>query len=138
MKRGEAAAEHGLLRSAGVVSAAVLLSRLTGLLRETAMSRLFGAGAVYDAFLIGVRIPNLTRNLFAEGALASAFVPTFTDALTSGTALEAAELARVVATALTLAAGAVCLAGMILSPHLVRLLAPGFARCRASSSSPYS
>ena len=128
MKPGTAAGDHGLLRSAGVVSAAVLLSRLTGLVRETAMARLFGAGAAYDAFLIGVRIPNLTRNLFAEGALSSAFVPTFTEALTTGTALEAAELAGVVATALTLAAGAVCVLGMIFSPQLVRLLAPGFAR----------
>ncbi|MGB7761755.1 MAG: murein biosynthesis integral membrane protein MurJ, partial [Bryobacteraceae bacterium] len=128
MKRGEAAGQHGLLHSAGVVSAAVLLSRLTGLVRETAMARLFGAGAAYDAFLTGVRIPNLTRNLFAEGALSSAFVPTFTEALTTGTPLEAAELARVVATALTLAAGAVCVAGMIFSPQLVGLLAPGFAR----------
>ncbi|MGA2040791.1 MAG: murein biosynthesis integral membrane protein MurJ [Bryobacteraceae bacterium] len=128
MTRGEAAAEHGLLRSAGVVSAAVLLSRLTGLVREAAMARLFGAGAVYDAFLTGFRIPNLMRNLFAEGALSSAFVPTFTESLTTGTALEAAELAQVVATALTLAAGAICLLGMIFSPQLVRLLAPGFAR----------
>ena len=130
MKRDPAAGQHGLLRSAGVVSAAVLLSRLTGLVRETAMARLFGAGVVYDAFLTGVRIPNLTRNLFAEGALSSAFVPTFTEALTTGTALEAAELAQVVATALTLAAGAVCVAGMIFSPQLVRLLAPGI-RARA-------
>jgi putative peptidoglycan lipid II flippase len=128
MKPGEAAGEHSLLRSAGVVSAAVLLSRLTGLVREAAMARLFGAGAVYDAFLTGFRIPNLTRNLFAEGALSSAFVPTFTEALATGTALEAAELARVVATALTLAAGAVCVLGMIFSPQLVELLAPGFAR----------
>jgi putative peptidoglycan lipid II flippase len=128
MKSGEAASRHGLLRSAGVVSAAVLLSRVTGLVRETAMARLFGAGAVYDAFLTGVRIPNLMRNLFAEGALSSAFVPTFTEALTTGTALEAAELAQVVATALTLTAGAVSVAGMIFSPQLVRLLAPGFAR----------
>ena len=128
MKRSPAEDEHGLLRSAGVVSAAVLLSRFTGLVRETAMARLFGAGAAYDAFLTGFRIPNLLRNLFAEGALSSAFIPTFTEALTGGTALEAAELARVVATALTLAAGAVCVLGMIFSPQLVWLLAPGFAR----------
>lgn len=128
MKRSAAEGQHSLLRSAGVVSAAVLLSRVTGLVREMAMARLFGAGAAYDAFLTGFRIPNLTRNLFAEGALSSALVPTFTEALTTGTPLEAAELARVVATALTLAAGAVCVLGMIFSPQLVRLLAPGFAR----------
>ena len=128
MKHGETVGEHGLLRSAGVVSVATLLSRLTGLVREVAMARLFGAGAAYDAFLTAVRIPNLSRNLFAEGALSSAFVPTFTEALTTGTAQQAAELASAVATALTLAAGAFCIVGMILSPQLVRLLAPGFAR----------
>jgi putative peptidoglycan lipid II flippase len=127
MKPGGAAHEHGLLRSAGVVSAAVLLSRLTGLVREMAMARLFGAGAVYDAFLTAFRIPNLTRNLFAEGALSSAFVPTITETLATGTAREADELARVVATAVTLAAGAVCVAGIVFSPQLVELLAPGFA-----------
>jgi putative peptidoglycan lipid II flippase len=92
------------------------------------MARLFGADAAYDAFLTGFRIPNLTRSLFAEGALSSAFVPTFTEALTTGTALEAAELAQVVATALALAAAAVCVLGMIFSPQLVELLAPGFGR----------
>ena len=48
---------HGFLRSAGVVSAAVFLSRITGVVREMIMARLFGAGAVYDAFLLGMRIP---------------------------------------------------------------------------------
>ena len=59
----------------------MLLSRLTGLAREMAMASFFGAGQVYDAFLVGFRIPNLTRDLFAEGALSGAFVPTFTRVL---------------------------------------------------------
>jgi putative peptidoglycan lipid II flippase len=127
MTRGAAVREHGLLHSAGVVSAAVLLSRLTGLVREMAMARLFGAGAVYDAFLTAFRIPNLTRNLFAEGALSSAFVPTIAETLETGSARDADELARVVATAVALVVGAVCLIGIACSPHLVDLLAPGFA-----------
>ena len=57
------------------------MSRVTGLLRESVMARLFGAGLIYDAFMLGFRIPNLTRDLFAEGALSSAFVPTFTEYL---------------------------------------------------------
>ena len=69
------------MRSAGVVSLAVFMSRITGLLRESVMARLFGAGLIYDAFMLGFRIPNLTRDLFAEGALSSAFVPTFTEYL---------------------------------------------------------
>ena len=57
------------------------MSRVTGLMRESLMARLFGAGLIYDAFMLGFRIPNLTRDLFAEGALSSAFVPTFTEYL---------------------------------------------------------
>jgi len=54
-----------VVRSAGVVSVAVFMSRITGLLRESVMARLFGAGLIYDAFMLGFRIPNLTRDLFA-------------------------------------------------------------------------
>ena len=69
---------ESVVRSAGIVSLAVLMSRVTGLVRESVMARLFGAGLQYDAFMLGFRIPNLTRDLFAEGALSSAFVPVFT------------------------------------------------------------
>jgi putative peptidoglycan lipid II flippase len=118
---------ESLVRSAGVVSASVFLSRITGLIREIAMARLFGAGQVYDAFLLGFRIPNLTRDLFAEGALSSAFVPIFTRYLSTKGKKEAAELSNLVATALLVVVGIICLLGMIFSPVLVKLLAPGFA-----------
>src|ERR1044071_5411493 len=91
------------------------------------MARLFGAGAVYDAFLLGMRIPNLARNLFAEGALSSAFVPTFTQYLSRKGRREAAELSNVLATALILGVGGFCAVGMLFSPAIVRLMAPGFA-----------
>lgn len=117
-----------MVRSAGVVSAAVFLSRISGLLREMIMARLFGAGETYDAFLLGFRIPNLTRDLFAEGALSSAFVPVFTQYLTTKGKREAADLSNLVASALLLAVGAICILGMIFSPQLVWLLASGFAR----------
>ncbi len=115
------------MRSAGVVSLAVFMSRITGLLRESIMARLFGAGLTYDAFMLGFRIPNLTRDLFAEGALSSAFVPIFTEYLTRRTREEAARLANLVATAIIMVVGAVCAAGMIFAPVLVHLLAPGYA-----------
>ncbi len=108
------------------MSAAVLTSRISGLIREIVMARLFGAGQLYDAFLLGFRIPNLTRDLFAEGALSSAFVPTFTQYLKTKSRGEAAVLANLVATAIFVVVGGVCLAGVIFSPALVRLLAPGF------------
>ncbi len=116
-----------LVRSAGVVSASVLVSRVSGLIREILMARLFGAGRVYDAFLLGFRIPNLTRDLFAEGALSSAFVPTFTQYLTTKSKREAAELANLVASAVIVVVGALCILGMIFAPALVWLLAPGYA-----------
>src|SRR5579859_4299938 len=116
-----------VVRSAGVVSAAVLLSRLTGLAREIVMARLFGAGVAMDAFVIGFRIPNLTRDLFAEGALSSAFVPTFTSYLATQGKEQAARLSNLVATALIVVVGATCAAGMIWSPQLVALFAGKFA-----------
>jgi putative peptidoglycan lipid II flippase len=118
--------QQRLFRSAGVVSAAISLSRLTGLVREMAMARLFGAGPANDAFQIAFRIPNLTRNLFAEGAFSSAFVPVFAQYLTGKGKRQAAELSSVVSTALVLVVGGVCVLGMIFSPQLVALLAPGF------------
>ncbi|MBI1790248.1 MAG: murein biosynthesis integral membrane protein MurJ [Acidobacteria bacterium] len=125
-KSGRPEGAGSLLRSAGVVSAAVLLSRLTGLAREIAMARLFGAGIAKDAFDVGFRIPNLMRDLFAEGALSSAFVPTVTHYLTGKSRLEAARLSNLVATALILVVGALCALGMLFSPALVDLLAGKF------------
>ncbi len=116
-----------MVRSAGIVSAAVMTSRVSGLVREIVMARLFGAGMAYDAFLLGFRIPNLTRDLFAEGALSAAFIPTFTEYLTQRSRREAAELANLVATAIIILVGGLCVLGVIFSPVLVSLLAPGFA-----------
>ena len=104
------------------------MSRISGLVREGTMSRLFGAGLVWDAFNLGFRIPNLTRDLFAEGALSSAFVPTFTEYLETKSRKEAAELASLVATALVVVVGSLCVLGVIFAPALVWMLAPGYAK----------
>jgi putative peptidoglycan lipid II flippase len=116
----------GLLRSAGVISAAVALSRVTGVARESALGWLFGAGAVFDAYVLGYRIPNLTRDLFAEGALASAFVPTFTRYLATKGHEEARELSNITATLLLAITGAMSVIGIIFSPVFVNLFASGF------------
>ena len=115
-----------MVRSATLVSIAVFFSRATGLVREMVMARLFGAGFVYDAFLLGFRIPNLTRDLFAEGALSSAFVPAFTATLARKGKAEAALLSNLVATAIIVVVGVVCILGTVFAPTLVELLAPGF------------
>jgi putative peptidoglycan lipid II flippase len=114
------------VRSAGIVSIAVMMSRVTGLVREVIMARLFGASAENDAFRLGFMLPNLTRDLFAEGALSSAFVPTFTEALTVKGKAAAAHLFRVTATAVILVVGLICVLGVMFAPWLVNLFASGF------------
>jgi putative peptidoglycan lipid II flippase len=123
---GPLSSSQSVARSAGVTSIAVLASRITGLVREIALAHFFGATAAYDAYILGFRIPNLTRDLFAEGALSSAFVPTFVEALQKKSKEEAAHLANLVATAIIFVVGALCVAGMIFAPEMVDLLAPGF------------
>lgn len=114
---------ENVVRSAGIASIAVLTSRVSGLIREVILAREFGAGQAYDAFLLGFRIPNLTRDLFAEGALSSAFVPTFTQYLTTKSKDEAVRLSNLVATAIVLVVGALCLLGVLFSPFIVNVLA---------------
>jgi putative peptidoglycan lipid II flippase len=118
--------QNNIARSAGVVSAAVLMSRITGLVRESLMAALFGASQSYDAYLLGFRIPNLMRDLFAEGGLSSAFVPIFTRYLTTKSQEEALRLYNLVATAIIIIVGAICALGVVFSPQLVDLFAHGF------------
>ena len=103
-----------------------MASRILGLVREQVVAFLFGAGVATDAFNVAFRIPNLLRDLFAEGAMSAAFVPTFTKTLTQRGEKDAWRLANLVANALLLIVGAVVLAGMIGSDAIVRLYAPGF------------
>ena len=76
--KGPPGKETGLARAAGIVSLATLLSRVLGLIREQIFAAFFGAGFAVDAFQVAFRIPNLLRDLFAEGAMSAAFVPTLT------------------------------------------------------------
>jgi putative peptidoglycan lipid II flippase len=121
------AGQEQILRSASLVSGAVLVSRISGLVRETVMAHLFGAGRVFDAFSLGFRIPNLTRDLFAEGALSSAFIPVFSEYLETKDKKEAVRLANLVGTAVILIVGVLCVLGVAASPLLVKLLASPWA-----------
>src|ERR1700676_4133663 len=102
MKLDNPAPAESVVRSAGIVSVAVAMSRVTGLLREIVMARLFGAGFVYDAFLLVFRFPNLTGHLFGGGPSSAAFVPIFTQTLAQKGKKEAAILSNLVGTALIL------------------------------------
>ncbi|HEV8131405.1 MAG TPA: murein biosynthesis integral membrane protein MurJ [Acidobacteriota bacterium] len=120
-------ASPNLVRSASQVSVSVMASRVLGLVREQVFAALFGAGFEYDAFITAFRIPNLLRDLFAEGALSSAFVTTFSQYLTTKGRQEAFRLSNLVATALMLTLGAITILGIIFAPQLVDLVAYGFA-----------
>ena len=117
----------GIVRSAGVVSAAVFLSRLTGLVREVVFARFFGAGMVYDAFVAAYRIPNLFRDLLAEGALSAAFVTTFSQCLSQGGQDKAYRLSNRLASLLVPVILLICVLGMWLAPSIVDSMFPGFA-----------
>jgi len=119
--------EHkSLLRSAGAISLATLVSRVLGLLRDQVQAYFFGAGLVADAFLAAFRIPNLLRDLFAEGALSSAFVPTFTAERERGGDEAACRLANRVMTALALVLGIVAILIAVFAPSILRVYVPGF------------
>ena len=113
-------------KAAGIIGLAVMCSRLLGLLREQIFAALFGGGLAMDAFTAAFRIPNLLRDLFAEGALSMAFVTTFSKTIARGGDEDAWRLANKVATMTASVLGVLCVVGMIFSPELVALLAPGF------------
>jgi putative peptidoglycan lipid II flippase len=115
-----------IARAAGLVSAMTLVSRVLGLVREVVFASLVGAGYHSDAFRIGFRIPNLLRDLFAEGALSAAFVPTYARTQKEDGREAAFALANRVLTLLGVLLGGLVVTAVILAWPLVSALAPGF------------
>jgi putative peptidoglycan lipid II flippase len=113
-------------RAAGIVGIFTFLSRVLGLVRDALIANFFGSGMAADAFFVAFRIPNLLRRLFAEGSFSVAFIPVFTEYLQNRSRQEAFLLARVVLTFLVLILTIVTILGIILSPLIVRVIAPGF------------
>ncbi len=122
-----------VVRAAGVVGIATMLSRVFGFLRDMIVAGFFGAGLTTDAFFVAFRIPNLLRRLLAEGSLTVSFVPVFTEYLRNKTREEALELANITFTALSIILVAVSLLGVLFSPLIVTVMAPGFARMPAQN-----
>src|SRR6202795_4025835 len=113
-------------KAAGIIGLAVMCSGLLGLALELIFAALFGGGAAMDAFTAAFRIPNLLRDLFAEGALSTAFVTTFSKTIRRSGDAAAWRLANKVATLTLIVLGSICVAGMVFSAQLVGALAPGF------------
>ncbi len=114
-----------MFRSTAVVGAMTLISRVLGLARDMVLAR-FGVGAGMDAFFVAFKIPNFTRRLFAEGAFSQAFVPVLSEYRARREHGEVQALADYVAGTLLGLLGLLVLAGVLASPLLVLLFAPGF------------
>jgi len=121
------AASPQLARSAGVIGAATMTSRLLGLVRDQVLAFLFGAGDQMDAYNIAFRIPNLVRDLFAEGAMSAAFVPTFTRTLAAEGRDRAWRLGNLVVNALLLATGVIVVAGMVFAWPITTAFASAYS-----------
>ncbi len=119
-------------RATGVVGIAILCSRVLGLLREVIFASLFGASRNMDAFLTAFRAPNMLRDLFAEGALSTAFVTTFSRRIATDGDASAWRLASKVATLTVVFMSALTVLGIIGAPVLIQILAPGFPAEKAA------
>lgn len=114
-------------RQGARVSVAILLSRLFGFLRDMLIAERFGTGAMADLFYVAYRIPNMLRELFAEGALSSAFIPTLTRTLDREGRDAAERLYTGVLLLLSLILLPVIVGGMLFAPEILSLLAPGWS-----------
>ena len=104
---------HSVVRAAGLIGIATFSSRILGFIRDMVLARLFGATPAADAFFVAYRVPNLLRELFAEGSMSSAFIPVFTEYHTLKTKRDAWELASATFTTLLTIVTAVTVLGIV-------------------------
>jgi putative peptidoglycan lipid II flippase len=124
----QAQVEKGIAGAAGIVAFGTLVSRVLGFIRDMILANLFGATIAADAFYVAFRIPNMLRELFAEGSMSAAFIPVFTEYLSKKSRSEAKELASAAFTTLLLLLCIVVTLGILFSPQLIHWIAPGFVR----------
>jgi len=120
MSKGPAA-RHSIARSAALISSGTMLSRVFGLARDMVIAHLFPR-FVSDAFFVAFRLPNMLREMVAEGAMNAGFIPVFSDYLTSRSRKEAEELAAVVLGGATAVLMLISAAGVVLAPAIVRFI----------------
>jgi putative peptidoglycan lipid II flippase len=125
-KGGPVSEQKAMARAAGVVGVWTTASRVLGFVRDMVIALFLGAGMGADAFFVAFRIPNLLRRLFAEGALSAAFIPTYVETLHKQGRAEAEKLARTSLTFTSIILALVTILGIVFSPLIVRVTAPGF------------
>jgi putative peptidoglycan lipid II flippase len=124
MERGDE--KKNITRAAGLMSIATLISRILGYVKDMILAGFFGATGIADTFFVAFRIPNLLRELFAEGSMSSAFIPVLTEHRTKQGDHEARKLVQITFTFIVIFVGLICLAGVLFSPAIVTVIAPGF------------
>lgn len=117
---------QSVVRAAGMIGFATFSSRVLGFVRDMVLAKLFGATPAADAFFVAYRIPNLLRELFAEGSMSAAFIPVFTEYHTLKSKQDAWELASAVFTTLLTIVTGITMLGILGAAGIVWLLAPGF------------
>src|SRR5215467_14105559 len=115
-----------IARSAFLVAAAILLSRISGLIRGRILARYFGLSYVADAFSAALRIPNILQNLFGEGVLSASFIPVYARLVAEGEEEESGRVAGAIFSLLALVTSLLVLAGVLATPYLIDAIAPGF------------
>src|SRR4030066_661474 len=117
---------HRIARAAAIMSIATFISRILGYVRDMIFALFFGATGISDTFFAAFRIPNLLRELFAEGSMSSAFIPILTEYRQKQGEEEANRLVKITFTFIIITVGIVCVTGIIFSPVIVTVIAPGF------------
>jgi putative peptidoglycan lipid II flippase len=114
---------HG---GAAFVAAGIFLSRIAGLVRVRVFAHYFGRSDAADVFNAALKIPNFLQNLFGEGVLSASFIPVYARLLGEKNSVEADRVAGVIATLLAIVTSLLALAGVLLSPYMIAVIAPGF------------
>jgi len=114
-----------IIKSAGIIGFGTIISRVLGFVRDIIIARYFGTAKYAEAFVVAFRIPNMLRDLIGEGATNAAFVPVLSEYLVKKKE-EFWELANVILNLLLIALSVITIAGVLASPLIVRLIAPGF------------
>jgi putative peptidoglycan lipid II flippase len=120
--------QRRITKAASIIGMGTLLSRILGFLRDMVIANFFGAGMAADAFFVAFRIPNLWRRLVGEGSLTISFIPVYTEYLTHRSEEESRELTHIAFTIAGIILLILTILGILFSPILIRIIAPGFYR----------
>lgn len=119
---------HKIAKAATTIGMGTLLSRILGFLRDMVIAHFFGAGMAADAFFVAFRIPNLWRRLVGEGSLTISFIPVYTEYLTQRPEEETQQVTHIAFTIAGVILFILTLLGILFSPILIQIIAPGFAQ----------